>query len=606
MLVAGIVIFTNLGTPRLWDEDEPKNAQCAYEMFEAGNWIVPTFNQELRTDKPILLYWFMLIAYHLFGPTEFAARLPSALCGIGTALLTFHLGRRLFNASVGLWGALLVSSSLWFVVASRAATPDGLLIFFSTLALWLYVRGAFPQDGESLARGQDRYVGIPSSGWTFLAMYAAMGMAVLAKGPIGLLLPGSVIGCFILCSNSTWSKATPSKERPSGGIGGWFRSLRSIGSWAVQTFWPRRVMDVAWQLRPLTAMLVVGVISIPWYVAVGLQTDWMWPKGFFLDHNIGRFSSPMEGHGGPPLYHILSIAVCFFPASIFLAPMIANVIRQLRTKADTHGGANAQAGSIFALSWIAVYVIFFSLAGTKLPSYVTPTYPPLAMLTGFFFYQWVTAPQKISRAWQRIALVVFGLVGCVMLIALPQVTAKFAPGEEWLATIGLIPLIGSVVTIVLSERGRVRMAVSAFVIFAAAFSTAMFGWAVLRIDRFQNAEQMAVTIQENATGEPYVVGYRCFRPSWVYYTHQKVGRINANSSEQVRPYLDSSRDAFLVTEADRLDELNDVLPADVEVLMRRPRFLKSGELVLLGRRLGHGARVPADRPAARPAASSRR
>lgn len=574
VLVAGIVIFTNLGAPRLWDEDEPKNAQCAYEMFQAGDWIVPTFNGELRTDKPILLYWFMLVAYHLFGPTEFAARLPSALCGIGTALLTFHLGRRLFNASVGLWAALLLSSSFWFVFASRAATPDGLLIFFSTLALWLYVRGAFPAEGslaeEKSAAEPHVYAGVPTNLGTFVAMYAAMGMAVLAKGPIGVLLPGSVIGCFILCANSATSTVAQKNESA-----GW---LRSCGTWIARTFWPRKIVEVAWQLRPLTALFIVALIALPWYIAVGLQTNGAWPEGFFLKHNVGRFSAPMEGHSGPPLYHLISIAVCFFPASVFLAPMISNVISKLR------GGSKARLGLLFAVSWVAVYVIFFSLAGTKLPSYVTPTYAPLAILTAFFFYTWVTSPEEISRFWQRMALIVFGVVGLVMLIALPWITAKYAPGESWLGAIGVIPLVGAIAALVLSERGHARRAVATFVTFAAVLSTTMFGWAVLRIDRFQNAEPMAAEIEENSSGDPAVVGYCFFRPSWVYYTRQEIDKIGSEEFDLVREHLDSSGDSFLITEAGRLKELESVLPSDIEVLLRRPRFLKDGELVLLGRR----------------------
>ncbi len=594
VLVAGIVIFTNLGKPRLWDEDEPKNAQCAYEMFERGDWIVPTFNGDLRTDKPILLYWFMLIAYHLFGTTEFAARLPSAICGIGTALLTFHLGRRLFNASVGLWAGLLVSSSMWFVVASRAATPDGLLIFFSTLALWLYVRSTVPADkAEPLAAGES-HPGIPTSGWAFLGMYAAMGMAVLAKGPIGVLLPGSVIGCFVL------AMTTP-KRSVGNDAHGRLAFVKTFGSWVVRTFWPIRIAEVAWKLRPVTAMLVVGVISIPWYVAVGLQTDWEWPKGFFLDHNVGRFSSPMEGHSGPPLYHIISIAVCFFPASIFLAPMILNVIRQLREPTGEHNGQASKAGFVFATSWIAVYVIFFSIAGTKLPSYVTPTYPALAMLTGCFLYQWIKSPAEISRVWQRIALVVFGVVGIVMLLALPLVTKEFAPGEEWLGAIGLIPLLGAVVAIVASERGRVRWAAASFVVFATLYSTSMFGWAVLRIDRFQTAGEFADTINRNSQGDPEIAEYHFFRPSWVYYNHRVIERMGGAKPADAVEHFKQSADAFILTDDTRFKELQEVLPSDVEVLLRRPRFLKDGDVILLGRRRS----ILSDRPAVEPDRASR-
>jgi 4-amino-4-deoxy-L-arabinose transferase-like glycosyltransferase len=133
------VFFTNLGGPRLWDDDEPRNATCAREMLARGDWIVPTFNSELRTDKPALLYWLMMGSYSLFGATEFAARFPSALLAVGTALMTYHLGRLLFRPQVGLWAGMIMATNLMFAVSARAATPDSTLIFFTTLALLIYV-----------------------------------------------------------------------------------------------------------------------------------------------------------------------------------------------------------------------------------------------------------------------------------------------------------------------------------------------------------------------------------------------------------------------------------------------------------------------------------
>src|SRR5947209_822738 len=94
--IAAFVVLTNLGGPRLWDRDEPRNAGCAWEMLERHDWVVPRFNAELRTHKPVLLYWGIMSAYFIFGINEFAARLPSALCAIGTVLCTYRMGRRLF------------------------------------------------------------------------------------------------------------------------------------------------------------------------------------------------------------------------------------------------------------------------------------------------------------------------------------------------------------------------------------------------------------------------------------------------------------------------------------------------------------------------------
>ena len=105
VIVGVVVLFSNLGGPRLWDRDEPRNAGCTREMLARGDWITPVFDGELRTHKPILLYWFMMTAYALFGVSEFAARFWSAAVAIGTALLTYGIGRRMCSPTVGLWAA---------------------------------------------------------------------------------------------------------------------------------------------------------------------------------------------------------------------------------------------------------------------------------------------------------------------------------------------------------------------------------------------------------------------------------------------------------------------------------------------------------------------
>ena len=86
-------------------------------MLEAGDWITPRFNHQLRTDKPILLYWLMFTAYSLLGETELAARFWSAAAAIGTSLVTYHLGRRLYSPGVGLWSGLAMAACVMFGVA---------------------------------------------------------------------------------------------------------------------------------------------------------------------------------------------------------------------------------------------------------------------------------------------------------------------------------------------------------------------------------------------------------------------------------------------------------------------------------------------------------
>ena len=160
-------------------------------MLQREGWVTPYFNGELRTHKPVLLYWLMMAAYWAFGVNEFGARFWSAALAVGTVVTTYHIGRRLFNAQVGLWAGLILASSLMFDVGARAATPDSVLIFLVTLSLLVYVYGTFGQretDGDQFDKhGKGNF--FPCQWMVVATMYAVMGLAILAKGPVGLVLP---------------------------------------------------------------------------------------------------------------------------------------------------------------------------------------------------------------------------------------------------------------------------------------------------------------------------------------------------------------------------------------------------------------------------------
>src|SRR5262245_56572192 len=132
------VCLPNLGSPSLWDVDEGHNAEAAREMLRSGNHVVPTFNYRLREDKPALLYWLQIGAYHAFGVNEFAARLPSALAALLTVLAGYELGRRTFGPGAALLGGLVLASAVGPVAAAHFANPDALLTAFTTLTLLLF------------------------------------------------------------------------------------------------------------------------------------------------------------------------------------------------------------------------------------------------------------------------------------------------------------------------------------------------------------------------------------------------------------------------------------------------------------------------------------
>lgn len=579
LLAASLVFFTNLGVPQLWDEDEPKNAACAREMLERNDWVVPMFNYELRTAKPVLLYWFMMSAYQAFGVNEFAARFWSAVFGVAIVLMTYSIGRRLFREQVGFWGALILAGGLMFGVSARAATPDATLIFFSTLALWFFVRGITSrQNWTSDLQGYALYelrcetlsdlrAFLPRSWWNYALMYTAMGFAVLAKGPVGVVLPTGILCLYVLFLRV----ASLAADAPLGADG--VSEPSSLARRLGVAMRPGSILQLAWMLRPLTAIVLVTAVALPWYILVGLRTDGAWLQGFLGQHNVGRFLEPMEGHGGSIFYYVVAVFAGFFPWSVFLPLSLVQLTSRLRK------GTIWSPGDVLIACWAGAYIVFFSLASTKLPSYVLPAYPALALITARCVDAWLTNPAAVPQRLLHIAFGVVAFIGIGFLVATPIATRYFLHGDMLPGLAGLIPLFGGVAAYVLVRRNQARAAATAFAATAILFATTLFGVTSLRVDRHQTSAALLQQIPERESARIASFGY--FQPSLAFYARRPVEKLK--TPEQVRELLESSPSAYVVVRSKSYGELEPQLPPGVAVLKRMPNFLRRDEVLLLGR-----------------------
>jgi 4-amino-4-deoxy-L-arabinose transferase-like glycosyltransferase len=581
--VGAIVFFANLGVTRLWDQDEAYFARTAVEMHERNDWIVPYFNGEPFAHKPPLMFWMMRVGFLMFGVNEFAARFWSAVFGIATALLTYHTGKRMFNANVGLWAGLAMCTALMFDVVARAATPDSFLVFFCTLALYLFVRSENWQDNLDESHATTQAQGLQPLGllswFQWFVIYAVMGIAVLTKGPIGVVLPGAVIGLYLLVRN-------PIGQLPPDVTWGDRISL------VVRRFTPGRVFSTMWQMRPFTAMLAVLLVAGPWFALVDWRTGGGFLGEFLGVHNFGRFVNSMDNHSGPIWYYIPAVLVGFFPWSIFGVPTTLNLIRGCREIDKQRTPTNR--AMRFVACWIIVFIGFFSLAGTKLPSYVLPAYPALALATAAFVHRWLQQPAAVHRLWPRLSFGSLALVGIVMAIVGPVMANQLAAesnatplaapqlsDEMMLVTwLGFILLVGGGVGIALIELQRRREAAIGLAITAAAFCAALFAGVAVQIDRHQPSPLVAEVIHKHAQHPPHVAQYGYFRPSLVYYTGTRVD--SCKSPEQAAEFLKSSPDAFLVTTEEHYQKLFAKLPVEAVVLDRYPEFPRKGTVLVLG------------------------
>lgn len=574
--IAGVVLFTNLGGPRLWDRDEPRNAGCAREMLARGDWVVPTFNGELRTHKPVLLYWGMMSAYRVLGVSEFAARLPSALAAMATVVCTFLIGRRLFGSNAGTWSAIALATSLLFVMSGRAATPDAVLIACTTLAMTVYVFGAFPRDiaaAETVGAPSRNEHWFPRRTWTVVAMNAAMGMAVLAKGPVGFLLPCAVSGLFLLFMR------LPASHVPA------MTFVQSVRGW-LRPYGPRHFLATLWSMRPLTLIAVVVLVAGPWYWAVGAATEGQFLREFLLEHNVHRATSAMDGHAGNVFYYPVAILVGFFPWSVFTIPIVLDLRRHWRADPVRHPARS------FALCWIGVYVVSFSIARTKLPSYVTPCFPALALLAGDYLSRW--EHRAYSGRWLQVGFACFAVIGLVMCTAIPVAAHRFLPGEEWLGMIGLVPLMGGGACLWLASRHQASGSRTAFAASAVVLATLSFAFVVQRVDNHQQSHVLLNAIRTRAE-QPRIASYYLLEPSWVFYSGRTISEfprsdaahgtepnIPSNPAEQLVTFLEESPSNFVITRQTHARELESMLPPGVVVLAEADRFLSSQRLVVLG------------------------
>ena len=622
MLIAGVVFFVGLGECQLWDRDEPRNAGCAVEMMNRGDWVVPIFNSELRYQKPVMLYWLMMSAYQVFGVNEWSARFWSAIMGIGTVGLTYGIANRLFNLKTAIISAVALGSSPMFIVASRAATPDSALIFFSTATLFAFVMGAFepnsaPHHKTAFKRGVR--CNFHEIHWSWLmVMGVCMGAAMLTKGPIGFLMPVAIIGMYLLLIRQNAFYNAPLQPQISTSETSLNRSQRIIDRFSnvalacVKPWHPTHFLDTVLGMRPMTLLIVALLVAAPWYVWVGMRTDGDFIRIFFLKENLGRSTEVFESHSGGIGFYPVAVLVGFFPWSLFWLPVLLIVVRDLRKQKNEEGSCiQSRPEIVFLMCWIGVQISLFTIAATKLPSYVTPCYPALAILTSAALVKWQRQQTTLGSKWMPAVALITIAVGAVLAIGLSIISWQYF-GDAWLGAVG-VPVIcaGILGLIYLTKKQDSRM-ITAFAIGAVGFSLVLFGYGTGKIASLQNNRNLLQHVKR-LPSHVKVASFDCLESSWVFYSQRPVYELDKsarpNSSPGVQAnahagvqkgavpkdrkfwqpkvrltpeqFANENPDSPVITTDDNLRTLQQQLPGDYEVVAEADYFLKNKRLVLL-------------------------
>ena len=532
-LVGTILCFFNLGTPSLWDIDEGNNAEAAREMLESENWTIPTFNYQLRVDKPALLYWLQIGAYRLFGINEFAARFPSATAALLTLLLTYELARRMFGKNTGLLAGIILASSPAFCAAAHFANPDALLNACTVLTFLIF------------------WIGMKAGrGWWYVSLGVGTGLAMLAKGPVGLILPGSAAGLYLLSSG----RLKPFCKK-----------------------------EIVW------SFLAFAMVAFPWYILVSVDTKISFLRGFIMTHNVGRFLNTMENHRGPIFYYPIVLAAGFAIWSVFLGQAIWFASGS-RARSDVITTEDSQYRYLWC--WIAVYFVFFSVSSTKLPNYILPIYAPIAIMIGRFLERWRSGAIQPPRWMAHVSMATLLLIGIGLgggllvaagVIDIARFRGRELPGLGGWAILGSVPIVAATAGWMWlrarSLTGLIYTVAAAAVLLAigitAGSSTA--------VDRYKAPKALVLDSETRQSDQEIRIGcYEYFQPSLVFYCRREIQRLE--NEKKTIDFLNGPLPSYLFLPATVWDGLEAKLENPHTLLARHYDLYRHCEVVVVSNR----------------------
>ncbi|MFN6180494.1 MAG: ArnT family glycosyltransferase [Dolichospermum sp.] len=511
LLVIGWIAFGwNLGNVGLIDETEPLFAEASRQMLLTGDWITPFFNGETRFDKPALIYWCQAIAYSIMGVNEWAARTPSALAAMGVIALAFYtvqwyftkkdelekvtnLPRRYLTAALA---AALMALNPEMIVWGRTGVSDMLLTGCIGSTLLCFFLG-YAQNNRAIVIANWQF---PNQ-W-YLASYVLIAGAILTKGPVGIVLPGLIMIAFALYVGKFWQ------------------------------IWR--------EMRPILGMVIVLVLSLPWYILVTWRNGWNFINAFFVYHNIERFTEVVNGHSAPWYFYFLVVLLGFAPYAVYIPESLVRL--KLWQRSYWLQKERSQHLGLFVSLWFLGVFGFFTISVTKLPSYVLPLMPAAAILVALSWSDLFPTSQNSTpthlaflriSAWINVAFTTFISIA---LFNLTQIVGPDPAAPELYAEMeksgilkygGIIWLIITLISSILILTHRYRQIIIINLVGFTAFIAISLMPAILIMDQQRQLplrELSALIVESKQPNEELImVGFK--KPTVTFYTKQIVNYI---------------------------------------------------------------------------------
>lgn len=438
------------------DRDESRFAQATKQMVETGDYVDIRFQDRARHKKPAGIYWLQAAAVKATGIDDriWVYRLPSLLSAVAAVLLTAAIGGMLFGPGAGFAAGVVMACAILLNVEARTAKTDAALLAFTLAAMALLIR---------VVQGRARQAAGAYGFW------AAAGVGFLVKGPL-LFLP--------------------------------------VAGLAIAESWRRRGLRWLLDLRPVTGFLLFALVAAPWFVAIGIATDWSFFAESVGKDMLGKVAGGQESHGAPPGLYAGLATLTFWPFSLLGLLAIPWIWR------------NRKRHEVWLLlGWALLTWIVFEATPTKLAHYVLPAYPALAVLAGAALAE---GGLTGARWWRWTVFGLWAAVTLALALAMPVMGTEMglAFDVSWLAGVLLLPVIFAGFRLAGGDANARHLAVAAVLVLI--FSGAVFGRFLPSLEPAFVSPRVAALIQDRpGCGKPWLASAGFTEPSLVFLTETR-------------------------------------------------------------------------------------
>ena len=360
VLVPAVAFFTQLATVGLIGPDEPRYAFIARAMAQTHDWVTPRLYGQPWFEKPVLYYWVAGIAFRFLKSGEIAARLPSSIAALLATCAIGWFALKEYGERTAWMAVMIFSTTAAAIAFSRAATPD--MLFSASLTLAMVCAGGILRE-ESVLRGLQnsavddspespvKTASLSRTTASVVFFGSWLGVATLAKGPAAIVLAGGSLGLWALCTRN-------------------WKALRRFVHWY--------------------GVVAFAIVALPWYaICAARNPDFL--RMFLFLHNVERYISPVFQHVQPFWFFGPILLIALVPWTILLVPAAAEGWRLWREKSwgDSPG--------FFVACWVIFPVLFFSASQSKLPGYILPCIPALALLFAVGLDRWIAQTKWPTR-----------------------------------------------------------------------------------------------------------------------------------------------------------------------------------------------------------------